>query len=252
MKITLLSDLHLESQGLSGLSGGDVLLLAGDTCEVNNLSRFTGFMEEISEKFRNVYVIAGNHEFYGSDINLAEQLMRDIYKPYKNIDVLINESRELTDKIRLWAGTFWTNFNNEDFASEQECNRCMNDFRCISNGRGGLFHPADAIAEYNKAKASLESNLNYFNQKEFVVMSHHAPSQLSINAKFKPYQELNGGFCNHLDGFIWGYPQIKFWCHGHVHNSFDYKVGSCQIYCNPRGYGKENKFLFNKNFSFEV
>ena len=26
------------------------------------------------------------------------------------------------------------------------------------------------------------------------------------------------------------------WCHGHVHDSFDYKVGNTSVYSNPQGY----------------
>jgi len=251
MHITLLSDIHLEGQELSELSGGDVLLLAGDTCEVRNLPRYTSFIEEISEKFGKVYVVAGNHEFYGSDIFEARGIMKDIYRPWKNIEVLDNESRELTPSMRLWGGTFWANFNNEDHASMQECKKGMNDFSMIRDG-DGFFHPKDAVIEYKQAMISLEMDMKYFTQKEYLVMSHHAPSQKSIHEWFKPYQELNGGFCNHLDNFIWNNPQIKFWVHGHVHNSFDYKIANCRVMCNPRGYGKENKFFFKKDFSFEV
>lgn len=31
------------------------------------------------------------------------------------------------------------------------------------------------------------------------------------------------------------------WLHGHVHDSFDYRVGRCRVVCNPRGYAQNRK-----------
>ena len=34
--------------------------------------------------------------------------------------------------------------------------------------------------------------------------------------------------------------QPALWVHGHVHTSFDYRVGATRVLCNPHGYGAEN------------
>jgi hypothetical protein len=26
------------------------------------------------------------------------------------------------------------------------------------------------------------------------------------------------------------------WTHGHMHDDFDYTIGTCRVVCNPRGY----------------
>lgn len=31
-------------------------------------------------------------------------------------------------------------------------------------------------------------------------------------------------------------PGVALWLHGHVHDSFDYRVGGCRVIANPRGY----------------
>ena len=35
----------------------------------------------------------------------------------------------------------------------------------------------------------------------------------------------------------------SLWIHGHIHESFDYKIGKTRVVCNPRGYAsiEENK-----------
>ena len=35
--------------------------------------------------------------------------------------------------------------------------------------------------------------------------------------------------------------QADLWLHGHVHDSFDYRVGRCRVICNPRGYALNRK-----------
>jgi hypothetical protein len=52
-------------------------------------------------------------------------------------------------------------------------------------------------------------------------------------------------------------PQIKYFSHGHTHDSFDYMIGGCRVICNPRGYytGVNSNDLnpdFDPNFEIEV
>ena len=251
MKITLLSDLHLEGQVLSELTGSDVLLLAGDTAEVRNLPRYPSFFEEISEKFRDIFIIAGNHEFYGGSWETTIKTMQDVFAPWKNIRVLENEATEIAPDLVLFGATMWTDFNKENYGSMQECKHAMNDYALIREGAGFL-QPNDVLNRYYESLHSIKFCVESYPTKKFIVMTHHAPSQKSIHPRFTDYGPLNGGFCNDLDQFIWDHPNIKFWVHGHCHNSFDYKIGTCRVMCNPRGYGKENKFFFKKDFSFEV
>jgi hypothetical protein len=32
------------------------------------------------------------------------------------------------------------------------------------------------------------------------------------------------------------HPEIVLWTHGHMHDPFDYMIGSTRVVCNPRGY----------------
>jgi hypothetical protein len=38
-------------------------------------------------------------------------------------------------------------------------------------------------------------------------------------------------------------PGVSMWCHGHVHDSFDYQVGGCRVVANPAGYIKNLRQL---------
>ena len=68
-----------------------------------------------------------------------------------------------------------------------------------------------------------------------VVITHHAPSMQSIEKNYRN-SELVASFASNLENFILDLPNIKLWCHGHIHTASDYMIGNCRIICNPRGY----------------
>jgi hypothetical protein len=52
---------------------------------------------------------------------------------------------------------------------------------------------------------------------------------------------MNGNFYTDLSEFILDRPQIRLFCHGHMHTKSSYYIGTTRVECNPRGYiGHEN------------
>ena len=48
-------------------------------------------------------------------------------------------------------------------------------------------------------------------------------------------------------------PQIKYWSHGHTHESMDYMIGDCRVVCNPKGYHPtEVNPDFDPNFAVDT
>lgn len=103
---------------------------------------------------------------------------------------------------------------------------------------GDIFVEAD-LNEHNKT-------LEYFNKEitsgKVVVVTHHAPSSLSIADEYKGDELMNGGYYSDLTKFIEDRPSIKVFIHGHTHTKFDYTIGNTRILCNPRGYKGEKSF----------
>jgi hypothetical protein len=86
-----------------------------------------------------------------------------------------------------------------------------------------------------------------------VVVTHHAPSKLSIKPKYQHDQLMNGGYSSDLSEFILDHPEIRVWTHGHTHDTFDYTVGDTRVLCNPRGYaGYEERAEEFQVLEFEV
>lgn len=82
-----------------------------------------------------------------------------------------------------------------------------------------------------------------------VVVTHHAPHPGSVHPGFTN-DLLTPSFVSDLSSEIERW-QPDLWVHGHVHDSFDYRVGRTRVLCNPRGCGDENRD-FNPGLVVEV
>jgi len=271
MKINLVSDLHINVQDLE-LPGGDILIVAGDTLEIGHIrlaentgrnvflaDRYKRFITEEFAKYRHVIYICGNHEYYHGYYDTSRAELERILPD--NVHFLENESIEI-DGVYFWAGTMWTNMHGGNPLTMETVQNGMNDFRLIrfehSHQRHGYwtnkFSVYDAIKEYNFSVQQLKSFLVDHPEDNVVVITHHAPTALSVNPKYKDDYHLNGGYHNHLENLILDNPQIKYWVHGHMHDPVDYLVGSTRVLANPRGYvGYERSAEdFDPAFFFEV
>jgi hypothetical protein len=72
--------------------------------------------------------------------------------------------------------------------------------------------------------------------KPVVVITHMAPSFMSVNEKYLHDTVTNGGYASDMSEFILDHDNIKVWVHGHMHNPVDYMIGDTRVLANPRGY----------------
>lgn len=270
MKISLVSDIHAEF-GYQELPGGEVLILAGDICELRTLRNeyhttktldrkpgafksYDFFYHECA-KYEKVFMVLGNHEHYHSRFDKTYDELKAILPA--NVTLLEKEYVEYKGVIFLGA-TLWTDLNKHDPITVYTVKDSMHDYRVIQNfyPEKNLYHKLTPDHTHRVHKETLE----YFKQtieantdKQFVVITHHGPTYMSVHARYKGDYHMNGGFVSDLSNFILDHPNIKFWCHGHVHDPFSYHVGDTRVMANPRGYmpyEKENGF--DPNFTVEI
>jgi Icc-related predicted phosphoesterase len=122
----------------------------------------------------------------------------------------------------------------------------MSDFRVIRHGESySRFRPNQAAEMHHKSMEYLKKNVGECD----VVITHHAPSFKSSLDEFIG-SSLNPAYATDLSEFILIY-KPKYWIHGHMHNTSDYKIGGTDILCNPRGYTPRDlnpEFDINKTF----
>lgn len=263
MKLLVLSDLHLEFGRLPTVidgrgieEGADVVVLAGDIAEGERGIRWA------REAFisKEIVYVAGNHEFYGHGFEALTDRMREVAR---QMDVHFLERDEVTiGGVRFLGTTLWTNFELYGPDRQTEAmdlgERGMNDFQYIKTFRGfarqvdgGIalrnFKPEDARHEHDLSVAWLDAGLAKENPARTVVVTHHAPSRRSMHPRFDG-DDLSPCYISDLPHLL---GRSTLWIHGHVHDSFDYKVEDTRVVANPRGYITSKKRGTPENEAFD-
>ncbi len=253
MKLHILSDLHLSRGALEiPRNDADLVILAGDIArppEAVAWARGLG---------KPVLYVPGNHEFYGGGIANTVQALRGLCGGTR-IHVL-DRDELIIGGVRFLGTTLWTDFmlwgeGGQRALAMQEAQRFMRDFQTIQADPAAnrLFTPHDCAALCRANAGWLDSRLAQVHAGPTVVITHHAPSRLSIHPRFAD-SLINGCFVSDLQHLAGG-QRAQLWVHGHTHDSFDYLLKGTRVVCNPRGYAKDGvneNPLFDSNFVVEI
>lgn len=270
LTISLVSDLHLEF-GYQEMPGGDVLILAGDMCEYRTLNKqfhstrvlpyipgkmnAYDFFHHECAKYTQVFMVMGNHEHYHGRFDKTYNDLKAILPA--NVTLLENEVVEYKG-VMFMGATLWTDLNKGDPITVHAVKGLMNDYRVIQNfyPAKNLYHkltPDDTVAAHRYTKQYFKLMLAEHRTKPFVVITHMAPSFMSVNDRYKHETTMNGAYASDLSEFILDNDNIKYCVHGHMHDPVDYLIGTTRVLSNPRGYaGHEDTSAFNPNFTFKV
>jgi predicted phosphodiesterase len=233
MKLQILSDLHLGVAGMEPEhTDADVIVLAGD------ITRPAGACEWAQQLARPVVYVAGNHEFYGGEVQRTFDELRTRCAG-SNVHFLEQDGITI-DGVRFLGTTLWSDFllyGEGELRGQAvaESLRLVGDFKRITVGTR-LFTPDDCARLFDEASAWLDAKLDEPFAGVTVVVTHFAPSPKSVHARFEG-SLLNPCFVSDAERLM-GSERVKLWIHGHTHDSFDYTVHGTRVICNPRGYAK--------------
>lgn len=246
MRIALLSDVHLSVNAIPFPQvEADIVVLAGD------IARPAAAIEWARSCPAPIVYVAGNHEFYGSDlVSTYEHLNRLTYGTRIHV---LERSEYVHEGVRFLGCTLWSDYRlfdkPEDRAQGIEmATKLIRDFSHIkvSPDFPDLFTPAISQLVFLQTVAWLEECFSRDSHLPTVVVSHFAPTRSSISPAFAN-SPINSSFVSDLEARIkvW---QPALWLHGHTHGSFDYRVGNTRVICNARGYAKGG---INENPDFD-
>ena len=234
MKIQLASDLHLEflthilphETLIRPAPDADILVLAGD------IHQGTQALELFKDWPVPVLYVAGNHEFYG---HRWEQVRQDLQTQCVGTAIrFLDNSRFDLGDVRFLGATLWTDFSQSIIGVDKAMRYArarMADFRAIQT-QAGIFTPEQSMQDHAQSVQWLAQQLVEPHAGPTVVITHHAPHPLSIHLRYRGDQ-LNAAFASDLTALM---EQSDLWLHGHVHDSFDFRVGRCRVVANPAGY----------------
>ena len=246
MKIQILSDLHLEFLSPSQIDClvgkiehvGDVLVLAGD---IGNgmASHYRKFIERMALLFTKVFVVAGNHEYYGNDIETTNQEIQSVCDSWKNVSFLCSKWEDYGGM--RWIGTtLWSHV--------EETTKCFtNDIRYIQNMPMHKYNQ-----RHQEAVQFLTETLEMSQEKPCIVITHYLPSMTLIHEKYKNHEDepFNQWFASALDPLIESHTQhLPLWIYGHTHDPSYTRLFETDMVGNPIGYEGENK---SPNWNFIV
>lgn len=255
MKISICSDLHLEFGALhiNNTDNSDVLILSGDVLVASDLSKkgqrckqALSFFENVCSQWKHVVYVMGNHEHYNGFFSQTKDIL-STRLPFDNLHIL-DKSFVTINNVTFIGATLWTDMDNNNWFVKHHLRQHMNDFSIIMKNDGTMrFTPDDALKEHREAMLFFEQHVPNFDN--VVVVTHHAPSLLSIHPKYQNEILMNRGYVSDISSFIMKHQNIKLWTHGHVHNTHDYYIGNTRIVCNPRGYAGYEQQANNFNLT---
>lgn len=242
-KIQIVSDLHLEvSDGYSTFTipkKAKYLLLAGDIGRFSSYDSYLTFIRQQCYKFERVFLVLGNHEFYGlfrvEGMRRVSQMMKERSLEGR-LTVLDRTRIDLPENFTILGCTLHSHIPDEARAIVQEK---VQDFRMIDGW---------TIDDHNEAheldKAWLKDQIKSINKKwpnrQIVVATHHAPSHHQTSEPKLSASPWRSAFSTPLvetQMADWpGLRNVQYWVFGHTHWCAEFEAYGVSFVANQRGY----------------
>lgn len=256
MRLRVLSDLHIRDHGPPDLPRGaadppaDVILLAGD---VHRGHKSIQWMRDAFPE-RPVVCVAGNHEHYDGYLDATLHSLRQTADappnpvsedPVPNGAYFLERDEMIVGDLRILGCTFWTGFElfeGRRASAMRACRANVDDFQRIHLLRARRpLRPRDTARYHQTSIQWLRECLAEpppSSVRATVVLTHHAPSPRSVDPRYAN-SLTSAAFVARRTRLVEA-SGAALWIHGHVHTSFDYRLGDTRVLANPRGHGNEN------------
>lgn len=243
MRLWVISDLHTEFAPFTlprPLPRADICVIAGDF-GVGGVAPALSWLHQNIAPAMEIVFVAGNHDYYRTAYVEALREGRVAATQYPRVHFLENDA--VTIGGLTFAGcTLWTDFalNGHQEIAMFDARTGMNDYKRIKYSKRPFarFTPERTVRTHFDSRTYLERVLTEA-KGTAVVVTHHAPSRLSIPASLAG-DRLSAAYASNLDDLMLHHRPV-LWVHGHIHDPVDYMVGSTRVLSNPIGYPGERR-----------
>ena len=275
VKIQIVSDLHLEFRGENFKKlirpSAPILCLLGDICVLGTKEDwdiYTKFMNYICPRFKYVFHIPGNHEYYTNNRNITKldtvnginYKLKKFAETIPNLYALNNNTVRLRidKKNYVFIGsTLWTYIPPKDQRAIQSR---MNDYSMIwyeneppKNAAEKLkwkpfrhYTAHDMVRIHQRSVRYIMRELkNSKPSDRIILLTHHKP--VITDTRSTIYDQA---YHTDLTKNIIKRPMILA-AHGHTHQHMDAVVNGVRIVSNPKGYPSEHT-IYVTGFAVEV
>ncbi len=236
MIIQYCSDIHLEfAQNCLYLHNnpikpvGDILILAGDVSYWGKKHFKHWFFDYISDNFRVVYYVPGNHEFYsGKDLRILDH---PVYDAIRDNVFIVNNRVVSIDDIDLFFTVLWSNIPEE---KSLKVEYGVGDFHQIKY-RGKRLDYKIFNKLHRESISFLNDSISSSNARKKIVVTHHIPTQI-CNPEYYRDSEINSAFVSEQYTLIHDL-DIDYWIYGHHHaNMPEVNINGTRLVTNQLGY----------------
>ena len=270
-KIQYVSDIHLEFRDKALFHTivtptAPYLALAGDIGKPGD-KLFQEFLKYVSENWKAVFYITGNHEYYTEPFYYWKwRSPRTVEKTHTEIEEIVKLYPTIyylhagapvqflpDDNVVIIGTTLWSHIPDHllDYAHTS-----INDYKMIPIQRGDVIQcvtPLYTREWYAKERAVLADEIAKWSARgtDIVVLTHHMPSLSLVAPQYKS-SLINCCFASECDDLM--LPRVRAWIYGHTHAAKETVIGTTLCAVNAVGYPKEqiDGFSINRTLEFSV
>ncbi|KAH6662844.1 ser/Thr protein phosphatase-like protein superfamily, partial [Halenospora varia] len=242
----IVSDLHLEVgkqyNNVSIPPSAPFLILAGDIGCLADYDAYLSFLARQTTSFETVFLILGNHEFFGLSLvaGLEQARRLENEEVFGGKLVLLHQKRfDIPgSSITILGCTLWSEIDGD---AREIVRAKVKDFSKIG-GRTLDEHNADhesdltwlrtQIEEIRKENEEVKTSEE---RKQILVVTHHAPSMQETARPEQVNNPWSSAFATDIlkEG---EWENVKLWVFGHTHFSTEFEKFGVKVVSNQRGY----------------
>lgn len=239
MKIAYISDLHCEHNELKKPfqidKDTDVIFLLGD---IHHYKHVISCIEQNFPSDIPIVYVTGNHEYYGSDYDIANNYIKEKAEASSHQIKFLNNGIFEINGYTIIGSTLFTDFEIEGIGNKYQamkfCQEHVKDFKVIEY-KGKAITPENFVELFDQSFGFINNIYDLFDEDKIIIATHYAPSYQSIAPEYMNSLS-NVAFASELSNWIAYKERVVAWLHGHVHNEVDKKINETHLLCNPRGY----------------
>ena len=237
-----MSDLHLEvGQQYANFdipAEAPYLILAGDIGRLKDYQPYLEFLRRQCRQFIKVFLVLGNHEFFGTSHAEGLRLARCLEKEpgcEGKLSVLIRDRVDMDPSLAITIlGCTLQSRIPEDAKAVVQMK--INDFKHIE-GWTVNSHNSEHQRDVEWLQREIHKIRNERNlpKRNVLVITHHAPT---IQGTSKPSDLANPWSCAFSTDLLGdeALADTQVWVFGHTHFTSDFKQGQVRLVSNQRGY----------------
>jgi hypothetical protein len=241
MKFQIWSDLHTEwydsliNFPLIRNVASENLILAGDIgCPATALEQYRYFLSDCSRKFKNIFLLCGNHEAYGTSLYNAKELIKNTIKEFPNIHFMDKTRYDFPNtNVSMLGCVLWSKIQDHQ---QGRIKNGLNDFYRIENFTLKDYHNEHITDLTWLEKSILEIQENEPN-RQIIVVTHHAPILEGTSHPQFDNSPITSAFASDLSYLVKS-PVVAF-IFGHSHYSSNQVINGVRIISNQLGYPGE-------------